>query len=148
MKSIFDPSTEQAIIARIQSLSVDSKALWGKMNVLQMVEHGILCEDMYLGKNQVKRVLIGRLLGSTMLKMVLKNDKPFSKGTPTAKELTPIDNTQDLEAMKATWISKIQENRDKPMPQFVHPFFGNMNKAQIGLLNFKHVDHHLRQFGV
>lgn len=148
MKSIFDPSTEQAIIARIQSLSIDSKALWGKMHVLQMVEHGILCEDMYLGKNQVKRVFIGRLLGGLLLKMVLKDDKPFSKGTPTAKELTPIGNAQELEVMKTTWIGKIQENRDRPMPQFVHPFFGTMNKEQIGLLNFKHVDHHLRQFGV
>lgn len=148
MKSIFEPNTEQEIIARIQSLSLESKAIWGKMSVIQMVEHGILCEDMYLGKNQVKRVLIGKLLGSTMLKMVLKNDKPFSKGTPTAKELTAVGNAQDLELLKITWISKIQENRDRPMLHFMHPFFGNMNKEQIGLLNFKHVDHHLRQFGV
>ena len=147
MKSLFDPSTEQEIIQRIQTLSIENKALWGKMNITQMLEHKILCEDMYLGTNQVKRVFIGKILGGIFLKMVLKNDKPFSQGTPTAKELMPVSNAADVEEQKSVWISKIQENRIHPIEQFIHPFFGSMNKQQIGYLNYKHIDHHLRQFG-
>lgn len=147
MKSLFDPNTEQEIIQRIQTLFSNSKALWGKMNIAQMLEHVILCEDMYLGINQVKRVFIGRILGGTLLKMVLKNDKPFTKGSPTAKELTPVGDATDVESQKSVWISKIQENRDHPIDQFIHPFFGPMKKEQIGYLNYKHIDHHLRQFG-
>jgi hypothetical protein len=147
VKSLFNANTEQEIIQRIQTLSIDSKALWGKMNISQMLEHVILCEDMYLGTNQVKRVFIGRILGGTLFKMVLKNDKPFTKGSPTAQELTPVGDAADVESQKSVWISKIQENRIHPIDQFIHPFFGSMNKEQIGYLNFKHIDHHLRQFG-
>ncbi len=43
MKSIFDFSTEQEIIIRIQSLSGKSKVFWGKMNVL----HSLFCAGMF-----------------------------------------------------------------------------------------------------
>ena len=63
MKSIFNIETENEIIERIKTLTPENKALWGKMNVYQMVKHCTLCEDMYLGKLKIKRVFIGKLIG-------------------------------------------------------------------------------------
>lgn len=147
MKSIFNIETENEIIARIKTLTPENKALWGKMNVYQMVKHCTLCEDMYLGKLKIKRVFIGKLIGGMVLKQVLKDDKPFSKGSPTSKLLTTTVDSGDLEQQKSEWINRIREYKNYQEQNFVHPFFGPMTKEQIGYLDYKHIDHHLRQFG-
>lgn len=147
MKSIFDLSIENELIERINSLTPDSKALWGKMNVFQMVKHCTLAEDMYLGNLKVKRVFIGRLIGKTILKQVLKNDNPFSKNSPTSSILNTIAESGNLEAQKIEWINRIKEYKNYNHQNFIHPFFGPLTKEQIGYLDYKHIDHHLRQFG-
>jgi|GEM_PF-2826868 len=64
---------------RINSLSSKKKALWGKMDLFQMVNHCTLCDDMYLGIIKIKRAFIGRLIGETILKKILKDYAPFIK---------------------------------------------------------------------
>lgn len=147
MKSIFDPAVESEIIERIQSLQPSNAARWGKMNVFQMVRHCSLCEDMYLGKVQIKRAFIGRLFGRMVLKQVLKDDKPFKINSPTSKQLTTPAEEGDLEALKRAWIDRILQYQSYTKKDFIHPFFGPLTKEQIGMLDYKHVDHHLRQFG-
>ncbi|MFN8243086.1 MAG: DUF1569 domain-containing protein [Ferruginibacter sp.] len=147
MKSIFDPGTENELIARIHALTPESKALWGKMNVFQMVKHCTLCEDMYLGNMPVKRAFIGRLLGRFVLKQVLKDEKPFSRNSPTSPLLNTSGESGDFAAQKEEWISRIKQYRQFNRQDFVHPFFGPLTKEQVGLLDYKHIDHHLRQFG-
>jgi len=147
MKSIFDPAVESEIIERIQSLQPSNAARWGKMNVFQMVRHCTLCEDMYLGKIEIKRAFIGRLFGRMVLKQVLKDDKPFKINSPTSKQLTTPAEEGDLEALKRAWIDRILQYQSYTKKDFIHPFFGPLTKEQIGMLDYKHVDHHLRQFG-
>ncbi len=147
MKSIFDPGMENELVERINSLTPESRALWGKMNVSQMVKHCSLCEDMYQGNIQVKRVFIGKLIGRLLLKQVLKDDRPFGKNSPTSRHLVAAPDAADLEAGKTGWIDRIRKYRDYHNPGFVHPFFGPLTKEQVGRLNYKHIDHHLRQFG-
>lgn len=147
MKSIFDPSTQHEIIERIQSLSLQNKAQWGKMNVYQMVKHCCNCEDMYLGNIKVKRVWISYLIGSMVLKQVLKDEKPFAKNSPTGKELNAGNESGDLETQKAAWIDRIKQYQNYTVINFVHPFFGPVTREQVGFLDYKHIDHHLRQFG-
>ncbi len=79
MKSVFDLNTQKEITDRINSLSLDNKALWGKMDLLQMVKHCTLCDDMYLGSIKIKRAFIGRLIGKAILKQVLKTMLLFAK---------------------------------------------------------------------
>ena len=64
---------------RINSLSSENKALWGKMDLLQMVKHCTLCDDMYLGIIKIKRAFIGRLIGKTILKKFLRTMVLFIK---------------------------------------------------------------------
>ena len=147
MKSVFDLSTQNEIIERIQSLTVQSKAQWGKMNVFQMVKHCCHCEDMYLGNIKVKRVWLSYLIGGMVLKQVLKNEKPFAKNSPTGKELNAINETGELESQKTEWILRIKQYQHYTVTNFVHPFFGPVTREQVGFLDYKHIDHHLRQFG-
>jgi len=147
IKSVYDLSTREELINRINSLSQQSSAQWGKMNVFQMLKHCTLHEDMVLGKIKIKRVLIGRLLGRTILKKVLKDNTPFEKNSPTSSRLKTTHESGDIEHQKKEWINRIEQYGNYDNPSFVHPFFGPMTKEQIGFFAYKHNDHHLRQFG-
>ncbi|QEC77366.1 DUF1569 domain-containing protein [Mucilaginibacter ginsenosidivorax] len=146
MKTIFDKATRAEIIDRIGTLNESSTAQWGKMTVYQMLKHCSLWEEMVLGKTMYKQSFIGKLFGKMALKGMLKDDSPVKKNMPTVPGFN-ITGTGDVEAEKAKWIELIHEEENFANHNFVHPFFGKMTKEQIGCFAYKHIDHHLRQFG-
>lgn len=147
LKSVFEKSTREELIQRINALSQDSKANWGKMNIYQMLKHCSMWEEMVLNNKRYKRPFMGLLLGRFLLKNEL-TDKPMRPNNPTIPELMISEAYGDVEQEKSRWISKLRMyesyNSDS---SFIHPFFGKMTKEQIGYLAYKHNDHHLRQFG-
>ena len=148
MKSVFDKTTREGLIQRINSLSEQNKAQWGKMNAFQMSKHCTQCDDMFLGEIKIKRVFIGRLIGKMVLKKSLKDMSPFGKNSPTAPILKTTNDSGDIEQQKMEWINRIEKYANYDNPDFVHPFFGPMDKEQVGMFVYKHTDHHLRQFGL
>lgn len=146
MKTIFDKTTRDDLIARINTLNENSTAQWGKMNIYQMLKHCTLWEEMITGKVTCKRSFIGRIFGKMALKGLIRNDKPLTRNTPSAPELIVKERGGDLAAEKAKWIAFVEGHAHFTNPNFVHPFFGKMTREQIGYLAYKHMDHHLRQF--
>jgi len=146
MKTIFDKTTREDLIRRINLLDENSKPLWGKMNVHQMLTHCIRCEEMYLGRKQYKRAFMGRLFGRIGLHNLLKDDRPLGKNAPTAAAFKVAETTGDVAAEKAGWIALLREYENYRQEQFTHWFFGKMTKDQVGFFVYKHSDHHLRQF--
>ena len=147
MKTIFNDAVSEELINRINKIDADTKPEWGKMNAYQMIKHCRLWEDMIAGTLPTKRVFIGRIFGKMGLKAVTKDDKPLAHSTPTAPELFIADTSGDFEGEKARWVSLIRQHKNFSNANFVHPFFGPMTKEQIGIMAYKHIDHHLRQFG-
>jgi len=147
MKSVFDVPVREELINRISAIGPKNNALWGKMNLSQMLRHCSRCEDMFQGKIRLQRVFIGRLIGKMVLKKVLKDDKPFGKNSPTSPVLKISAGSGDMEQEKKEWINRVRQYADYNNTDFVHPFFGPMTKEQIGFFAYKHADHHLRQFG-
>ncbi|MEX0778101.1 MAG: DUF1569 domain-containing protein [Balneolales bacterium] len=149
MKTIFDKPTREVLISRINSLNRNSNAQWGKMNISQMVRHCTLWDEMALGKTKLKQVFVGRLFGKMALKSMIKDEKPLQRNIGSLPELIIIEPSGDLEILKKQWITSLEEyaylNDDH---EFIHSFFGKLNKKQTGLLVYKHTSHHLRQFGV
>lgn len=148
MKSVFEKSIRDSLITRAGHLTENSKAQWGKMNVCQMMKHCSLADEMFLGKKQYKRQFIGRLFGSIGLKQMLKDESPMPHNSPTLSDfkVKTVDGTFSEE--KAKWMALIDEYGNFSNPGFVHWFFGRMTEEQIGQFVYKHIDHHLRQFGV
>lgn len=146
MKTIFDKLTRDALTDRINALTENNKAEWGKMNIYQMVRHCTLYEDMMLGKTQFKRAFIGYLFGKMALRSLTKDEAPLRKSTPTIPGLVEPSVTGDLSAAKKQWIALLEEYGNSDNTSIVHPFFGKIEKEQIGYLVYKHCDHHLRQF--
>ncbi|GGG14051.1 DUF1569 domain-containing protein [Pontibacter amylolyticus] len=150
MKSIFDKPSRDEIIGRIAFLNAGSSVQWGKMNVFQMVEHNTYWNGWMLGKDghTYKQAFLGKVFGKMALRKMIKDEEPFDRNIPTSSQFKAKETTGDLEAEKLKWIAltKAYENYDNPA--FIHDFFGKMTKEQIGILVYKHSDHHLRQFGV
>lgn len=149
MDSLFDQHTYQEIIERIEKLSPSSERKWGKMDVAQMLCH---CEKAFhvpLSDHPIPRKLIGRLLG-WIFKKKLYNDSPWKKNLPTSPDFL-IKSAKDFETEKKSLLSGINRfyNLGKgKVGLYPHPMFGAYTQEQWAQSMYKHLDHHLKQFGV
>ena len=147
-KNLFDRSAADEILQRIFKLNADSKPLWGKMNVSQMLAHCQIVSQIALGDTTLKKSFMGFLFGKIAKRQLMK-EQPFKQGLPTAPEFIVKDSRnfeaekQKLEVLVHRFVAADQEVIAKNK----HPFFGNLTAGEWGILNYKHLDHHLRQFG-
>ena len=147
MKSLLDKQVREELFARIDSLNVNSNAQWGKMNVYQMLWHCTRWDEMMLGRMKVKQMFLGRLFGKWGLKSVMKDETMLGRNAPTAAELLATERAGDVALQKAALIKGICEYEHNDFARAVHPFFGAMTREEVGKFAYKHLDHHLRQFG-
>ena|SRR5437879_698456 len=146
MKTVFDKTTRDELISRINTLNENNNAGWGKMNLYQALKHCTLWDEWVQSDKNNRQVLIGRLFGKMALKKVLKDEAPLARNTPTLPELKIKETTGDIAFEKKKWIALINEYAHFSNPCFFHSFFGKMTKEQVGQMAYKHADHHLRQF--
>jgi len=144
MKTIFDKTTRDELINRINTLNENSTAQWGRMNVSQMFKHCSQWDEMALGKKKYKQSFIGKLFGKRGLKDMMK-DEPIKKNLPTVPSFK-IKENPDFAEEKKKWVRLLDEYKDFSNDGFIHPFFGAMKKQDTGYMVYKHIDHHLRQF--
>src|SRR5579863_10455030 len=95
MKNLFDSASVQEVKTRIANLKPDSAAEWGSMSAAQAMAHCTGGLEMALGDSTPPRVLIGRLIGGVIKPMVLKDEAPMRRNSPTAKSLV-IHDDRDL----------------------------------------------------
>ena len=150
MKSLFNAADNRDILARISRLSPDTRPLWGKMNVTQMVAHCQVPMQVALGERKLKRGLIGLLFGG-MAKRRMVGEIPFRRNLPTDPNYIIPDDGRDF-ALEQERLMELVERFAKSGPagltKEAHPFFGKMTVEEWDILSWKHLDHHLRQFGV
>jgi hypothetical protein len=148
MKTIFDQATRDELIARIGQIQANAKPVWGKMDVDQMLRHNTYWNGWILGKGDFvyKQSLMGRIFGRMALKSMIRDDRPLDKNIPTSAQFMAHGKGGDLAREKDKWIELIRGYGDFDNPGFVHDFFGKMGREEIGVLVYKHTDHHLRQF--
>ena len=149
--NIFDQQKRAEIISRINNLTPGSSAAWGKMNVCEMLCH---CTDgikMATGERAVADK--SNFLFRTLVKPLVIYVLPMPKGAPTADEINPLrSGTQpsEFEADRRALIDAIENFCALPadFAWAKHAAFGRLSRRQWGLIAHKHLDHHLKQFGV
>jgi hypothetical protein len=149
MNYLFDEQESSNIISRINQLSPQSKANWGKMNVAQMLAHCQAPLQVAMGETTLKRNLFGLLFGK-MAKKTVVGDKPYKKGLPTAPSFV-IKDERNFDAEKEKLIqlvAKFSSGGQACLIKDPHPFFGSMTAHEWDKSQWKHLDHHLQQFGV
>lgn len=148
MKSIFNPTDNQEILTRINSLNSQSQALWGKMSVDQMLKHINDAVLVSFNEKPLKVPFVFKILGRLLKRSVFKKPE-FAKNSPTAKEFKYEENFE-FETIKNELISNFTrfQQGEQAILCKTHPFWGKMNAEDWNTLQWKHIDHHLRQFGV
>lgn len=150
MQTIFDKNEIAELIDRIRQIDVNSKPKWGKMNVFQMLKHNTYWNGWILGKESFtyKQTFLGKIFGKIALRKMIKDETPFDRNIPTSDQFKVKEKKGDIESEKFKWILLINDYENYCNPNFIHDFFGKMSKEEIGILVYKHTDHHLRQFGI
>lgn len=148
MKDLFDKTTYNEVTGRLNKLSPQSPAQWGKMNVAQMLAH---CKEAFkipLSEKKIPRSFIGRLIG-WMVKPQLYNDSPWKQGLPTSPGFIIKDerNFNEEKMGLSALIDKFYTLGPAGISKYPHPFFGKFTEEQWGKSMYKHIDHHLTQFG-
>ncbi len=149
MKNLLDKEVYIELTKRVQNLQPDSKAHWGKMNVSQMIAHVSEAYKVPLSETAMPRMFIGRLIGWA-IKPTLYNDKAWKQNLPTAPNFVIKDerdfNTELLKLLNI--VEKFHKAGSEKIGRYPHPMFGSFSTDQWGMAMYKHLDHHLIQFGV
>ena len=146
MKSLRDASENAAVLQRLESLSGDTPPLWGRMDGAQMLAH---CQKPLLvaaGELTLKRGLIGVLFGRMAKKKFVDSPQAFKPNGPTDPRFL-VSDPDDFDAEQERLLRLVRRYADEGPQLDVHPFFGRMSPEDWDHLNWKHLDHHLRQFG-
>jgi hypothetical protein len=150
MNNLFEPARVQEVKDRMAQLRPDSKRVWGQMNPAQALEHCSRGIELAVGDRRPPRALMGRILGRIVKPLALGNDEPMRKNSPTVPGLV-VQDERDLGIERERLCGLIDRFAAAgPAGCTTHPhsFFGRLSPDEWATLMYKHLDHHLRQFGV
>jgi Protein of unknown function (DUF1569) len=150
MNNLFEAARVEEVKERMAQLRPDSERLWGKMNAAQALAHCSRAIEWAVGDRVPPRMLLGRIIGRMVKPMVLGNDEPMRRNSPTVKDLV-VQDERDLGMERERLCGLIDRFAAAgPVGCTTHPhsFFGRLTPDEWATLMYKHLDHHLRQFGV
>lgn len=147
VKNLFDPAVKQEIIDRINKLTPQTNPQWGKMNVAQMLAHVQKPIGIALGTHQPKGSFLLRLIGP-LFKSKLWDENPYKHSLPTDPTFIMTGEEKDFEKEKSVLLNMINSFSKETIVSEQHPVFGKLSKDNWSKATWKHLDHHLRQFGV
>lgn len=151
MKNLFDSTATNEVKTRLRKLQPQSERQWGKMTAPQMLAHCSVSLQWAVGEVvPEKGALPVRLIGWLVKPIVFRNANPLRRNSPTAKSLIVTDDRDlDKERERLTGlIEKFAAGGAAGCTKNPHSFFGKMTSEEWAILMYKHLDHHLRQFGV
>lgn len=150
MNNIFEVNETNIIIDRIKKLGVTTRPIWGKMTADQMLAHcnvtyEMTFEDKHKKPNDFKKL---------MLKLFVKNtvvgNKPYKKNSRTAPQFLIVD-ARNFEVEKERLINYLKKTQNLGEDYFdgkESHSFGKLTKQEWNVMFYKHLNHHLNQFGV
>ena len=146
-KSFSNALARQELLDRLERLAPETTPRWGTMTAPQMLAH--LVDWMLMAKGELKTAPKNRLLRYPPLKQLAIYWLPFPKGVPTAPELIsrkPLEWAAERAALRThmEWFENLNSNVVWPE----HPVFAKLSGKAWCVLGYRHMDHHLRQFGI
>ncbi len=148
MQNLFEPNARDMLQRRLAGLQPSCVRQWGRMTAPQMLAHCAASMEIPCGDRVERQRLLGRVL-APFVRASLLGPKPFGRNAPTAPDLRIADE-RDFQAEKARLAALIDRFCSRGPAQVegvVHNFFGRLTADEWGRLMYKHLDHHLRQFG-
>lgn len=150
MKNIFDKTVADEVVGRLNKLTPETKPSWGKMNVAQMLAHCNVTYELVYDNKHVRPGAFKKFLFTMFIKNAVVSEKPYKHNTPTAP-MFKINDDRDFVKEKTRLIDHIQSTQQKGTAYFdgrESHSFGVLTITEWNNMFYKHIDHHLQQFGV
>jgi len=150
MKNIFKKETTEELVTRIERLSPESRGLWGKMNVAQMLAHCNVTYEMVYDNKHAKPNAFKRFFLKAFAKNIVVGEKPYKRNLPTAPVFL-VGSDKDFDTEKPRLIDYLHRTQELGEVYFdgrESLSFGRLNTREWNNMFYKHLDHHLSQFGV
>ena len=150
MKTIRNEDCRNALIERMNSLSPESKAAWGRMSVEQMLSHLVQSGELPFVMSVPEH---SNFMSRTVIKKLVMYVLPMPKEVKTSAEMDQQQKGRPpagFDADRTAAIDLINKLGTLAPDHncLNHPFFGKLSVKEWSALAHKHIDHHLRQFGV
>ncbi|WP_405567430.1 DUF1569 domain-containing protein [Polaribacter sp. Asnod6-C07] len=149
MKNIFDKSVTEEVIGRIEKLSPKTQPNWGKMSAAQMLAHCAVTYEMVFTDKHAKPNAFVKFMLKAFVKKAVVGTKPYPKNSRTAPQFIISDEKEFLVEKKRLidYINKTQELGENYFDGKESLSFGKLTKEEWNIMFYKHLDHHLTQFG-
>lgn len=148
LPDVFEPAVTQDLVDRICQLQPRSAPLWGRMDVARMLAHCCTPYEQLRGEKGGGGPLL-RWMARMLFKETVVGERPFRRNVPTPKAFQVAD-ARDLERERERLLGFIQAAHGEGRAAFEgrpHVSFGPLTAREWSNLLWKHLDHHLRQFG-
>lgn len=150
LPNIFKKEVSDKVIQRINLLKPNSQPNWGKMNVAQMLAHSNVTYEMVFENKHPKPNFFMKLIMKAFVKKIVVSETPYKHSSQTAPAFI-IKDSRDFETEKNRLIEHINKTQQLGEASFENKIshsFGSLSKAEWNNMFYKHIDHHLNQFGV
>jgi hypothetical protein len=147
-KNLYQEARVTEVKERVARLRPESERQWGSMGVAEMVAHCSLGMEMALGYILPKRLFLGRIMGVIIKPLALGNDVPMRRNSPTMLVVTDVRDLEVERERLCGLIDRFAAAGPEGCTRHPHSFFGRLTPGEWAELMYKHLDHHLRQFGV
>jgi len=150
MKNIFEKEVTNEVIDRINQITPSTKNVWGKMNAAQMLAHCNVTYEMVYSDKHKKPKGLKKFLLKTFVKKIVVSEKPYAKNGRTAPEFI-ISEQKELDNEKNRLIEHLKKTQELGSQHFENKeshSFGKLTSNEWNNMFYKHLDHHLTQFGV
>ncbi|MDQ3552628.1 MAG: DUF1569 domain-containing protein [Bacteroidota bacterium] len=149
-KNLFTKSAVEGMVQRIEKLQPETYPQWGKMNATEMLLHCNSIHERLLTPATAsgKRTSLKQLLIRTVVLYVMPH-YPKNVTAPKPLQVSGKISVTEFENQKEKCLQLLHQflQHNQEVSHY-HPYFGNLNKKEWGRTSWKHLDHHLRQFGV
>ena len=150
LPNIFTKEVSASFVQRINKLTPETQAQWGKMSVDQMLAHCSVTYEMVYEDKHPKPNGFMKFILKMMVKNKVVNETPYEKNGRTAPAFI-ITDAKNFGAEKTRLIGFIEHTQQLGENHFENKesnSFGVLNKTEWNNMFYKHLDHHLTQFGV
>ncbi|MBS1941089.1 MAG: DUF1569 domain-containing protein [Bacteroidetes bacterium] len=151
---IFTRPVCDALIARIGRITPDTRPQWGKMHAAQMLAHCSRAYDALYDETHRRQYPpatgFKRALLALFVKPTVAGPKPYPRNGRTAPSFVVADE-RDFEHEReklVAYINKVQALGAAHFEGKDSHSFGPMTAEEWNTTFYKHLDHHLTQFGV
>ncbi len=150
LPNIYEKVVCDEIIERINHLQSTTKPQWGKMSVAQMLAHCNVTYEMIFDNIHPKPNPIVRFIMKILIKNKVVGEARYPQNGPTGPQFI-IKDDKNFEIEKSRLIEYVKKSQALGADFFEQKesnSFGVLNAVEWNNMMYKHLNHHLTQFGV